>query len=167
MLSYGIYFFWYELLKKKMKSINPMIITLSAGSITSIFTNPFWVINTRMTHNNCTFLQTLQMMLNEEGMQSLFKGLSTSILLVINPIIQFYFYEKLKRTNLNNRFLYNFINGAISKAVATILTYPYIVIRTYLQANKNHQLNIIAVIKNILKSNGIIGFFSGLKFKLI
>lgn len=60
MLSYGIYFFWYELLKKK---ISPKLIQLlgnsitsfSAGIITSIFTNPFWVINTRMTENNQSF----------------------------------------------------------------------------------------------------------------
>ena len=57
MLSYGIYFFWYELLKKKIniKLINIFgnsITSFIAGIITSIFTNPFWVINTRMTQNN-------------------------------------------------------------------------------------------------------------------
>jgi len=58
------------------------------------------------------------------------------MLLVINPIIQFEVYERLKQIIQqrfkNNQFIANFINGAISKAIATILTFPYIVIRTYL-----------------------------------
>ncbi len=101
MLSYGIYFFWYELLKKRM---SPRVMNLLgntatsfvAGVITSVFTNPFWVINTRMTVNHESFLTTLRAMLHQEGPQSLFKGLQASLMLVINPIIQFAVYERLK-----------------------------------------------------------------------
>ena len=75
-------------------------------------------------------------MVSKEGMVSLFKGLKASLLLVSNPIIQFAFYEKLKRILVqrysNNPFMANFLSGAISKAIATVFTFPYLVIRTYL-----------------------------------
>lgn len=172
MLSYGIYFFWYELLKKR---ISPRVLSLLgntatsliAGVITSIFTNPFWVINTRMTVNRHSFLTTLRNMLRQEGVTSLFKGLQASLMLVINPIIQFSVYERLKRGQSQPpSFLVNFLSGAISKAIATVVTFPYIVIRTYQQTNQSAHLQTMGVIQNILKQSGIPGFYTGIQYKL-
>ena len=60
------------------------------------------------------------------------------------------FYEKLKgvfqKKFVNNPFLANFISGAISKAIATIFTFPYIVLRTYLQDNKDKSLGNLDII---------------------
>ena len=114
-------------------------------------------------------MQTIREMYKKEGIESFFKGLMTSVLLVVNPIIQFYFYEKLKRMGRfkKNQFLLNFLSGAVSKAIATLITFPYQVIRTYLQANKTTSLNSFHVIQQIFKSHGFMGFFTGLKYKLI
>ena len=58
--SFGSYFFCYRLFKNlftsllkikevDLKSMQIMLITALAGSISSAFANPFWLLNTRMT----------------------------------------------------------------------------------------------------------------------
>ena len=91
-----------------------------------------------MTISKQTLLETFKEVISKEGVQALFKGLLASLWLVSNPIIQFWFYERFKKININNNnnnnnnFVFNFISGAVSKAIATIITFPYIVVRTYL-----------------------------------
>lgn len=55
--SYGIYFWWYRFLKNKFSSIlkrdkftnlEMTIITALAGSMSSMFSNPIWMLNTRL-----------------------------------------------------------------------------------------------------------------------
>jgi adenine nucleotide transporter 17 len=68
----------------------------------------------------------------EEGVDSLWKGLIPSLMLVSNPTIQFFTYERLmitaqkaareSKTPISNSQL--FAMGAIAKAVATVFTYP-------------------------------------------
>lgn len=57
-----------------------------------------------------------------------------------------------------------FLSGAISKAISTIITFPYQVIRTNVQLNKNK--NITQVIKLIYENNNLLGFFKGIGPKL-
>jgi hypothetical protein len=70
-------------------------------------------------------------MYNQGGIQIFFKGLSTSILLVFNPIINYVVYEIYKQWAFNSLYenhyesLIFFFGGALSKFVATIFTYPY------------------------------------------
>lgn len=67
--------------------------------------------------------------------KGLFKGLSASMMLIVNPIINTFVYEFMKDLLLplfhqdNDEIVY-FISGATSKFVATIITYPYQLLRT-------------------------------------
>jgi len=56
--SYGIYFWWYRALKNifanmlkrtKFNNSEMTLITAIAGSIASVFANPIWMLNTRLT----------------------------------------------------------------------------------------------------------------------
>jgi hypothetical protein len=56
--SYGIYFWWYRALKNifanmlkrnKFNNKEMTLITAIAGSIASVFANPIWMLNTRLT----------------------------------------------------------------------------------------------------------------------
>ena len=67
-----------------------------AGSISCIFTNPFYVLQTRQSKENKTVVELCQKMVKNEGILSLWKGLLASLILVSNPIIQFVVYEWLK-----------------------------------------------------------------------
>ncbi len=70
----------------------------------------------------------------------MWKGLSSSLILVSNPIIQFVIYEQLKKviTIDKDSKLYDlviFLMGALSKMISTIFTYPLTVIRTKQHVN--------------------------------
>ena len=67
-----------------------------AGIIGSIFTNPFYVLQTRQSKENRKITQILSDLIKKEGVLALFKGLLASLILVTNPIIQFVVYEWLK-----------------------------------------------------------------------
>jgi len=54
-----------------------------------------------------------------------------------------------------------FLAGAISKAIATFVTYPYQTLKTNLQANKQKNMGQIELIKEIFKNKGLQGFFNG------
>lgn len=75
-------------------------------------------------------------------MLSFWKGLSSSLILVSNPIIQFVIYEQLKKTIKigKDSKLYDliiFMIVAISKIISTLCTYPITVIRTKQHVNKD------------------------------
>lgn len=66
---------------------------------------------------------------------ALWKGISSSLILVSNPIIQFVIYEQLKKLIQMDKGsgmydLIIFLIGALSKMVSTLCTYPLTVIRT-------------------------------------
>ena len=68
-----------------------------AGAIGSIFTNPFYVLQTRQSKENKRVTQIFVELIKKEGVLALFKGLLASLILVANPIIQFVVYEWLKK----------------------------------------------------------------------
>ena len=97
-------------------------------------------------------LQSGKKLVRKEGPLSLWKGVSSSIVLVLNPIIQFAVYEFLKKKltihvkgrnfsiNLEDHPFYDlliFFIGAVSKVISTILTFPYTVIRTKQHISKS------------------------------
>ncbi len=75
------------------------------------------------------FFDMAKIILKEEGILGFFKGLGPSLILVMNPIIQYTAFEKLK-TYFEKWFptlnaLHFFALGALSKLAATGTTYPY------------------------------------------
>lgn len=56
-VSYGVYFWWYRFLKNKFAQFlgrssfsnrEMTLITAIAGSMSSVFSNPIWMLNTRL-----------------------------------------------------------------------------------------------------------------------
>lgn len=107
--SSGSYFFLYNLLKgliitllkgKKLTKRHIALVTAIAGASSSVFANPFWFMNTRMTLakkeagvGKQTISGLICKILNEEGFQALYAGVLPNMILVLNPIINFVVYE--------------------------------------------------------------------------
>lgn len=131
-----------------------------AGVINVVLTNPLWVANLRIVQGKTisgdsnektvTLWRELQAIFKNEGMKSLWKGTMTSLLLVSNPVIQFFFYGQLKQYILlrNRRRRRNksvislspleaFVIGAFAKAISTILTYPLQLTQVLLRLQTN------------------------------
>ena len=109
-LSYGIYFWWYRFWKnvfysvfkkKELSDVDISIITLIAGLMNSVLTNPIWFLNTRMSvakaGDKKGIIETAREIYNREGLSAFYKGVLPNMILVLNPIINFVIYENLKK----------------------------------------------------------------------
>lgn len=138
-----VYYYLYEGLKANYDTPNPstsqlMLSGAYAGAATTTITNPIWVVNTRMMVNDEKgTLKTIKNIVNKEGIKAFFSGLGPSLLLVANPALNYGIYEKLRQVLLSKRKtlspLETFAIGALSKIVATTVTYPIITIKSRLQ----------------------------------
>jgi hypothetical protein len=68
-----------------------------AGVASSIATNPFWVLKTKQAEKGVSILKAGNDLIRDEGLHALWKGQMASLILVMNPIIQFGIYEWLKK----------------------------------------------------------------------
>ncbi|KAM5534456.1 hypothetical protein V8D89_011923 [Ganoderma adspersum] len=132
-------------------------------------------------------VQTVQHILRKDGITALWRGLGPALVLVMNPIIQYTVFEQLKNFLVAGRTvklrasgaknavavlsdLDYFLLGALSKLVATSSTYPYIVVKSRLQAgqaNAQRYKSAFDGVATIVKEEGIEGLYKGVGSKLI
>ncbi|KAJ3601223.1 hypothetical protein NHX12_032196 [Muraenolepis orangiensis] len=197
-----VYFYCFHGLKAgwlRGRSSTPgtdLLIGIAAGVTNVLTTTPLWVVNTRLKLQGANFrnedirptsysgiLDALVQIAREEGVGSLWNGTLPSLLLVLNPALQFMIYEGLKRqlrrglvTELTS--VEVFVIGAIAKAVATTATYPLQTVQSILRfgqqqesTDKSQILSSLMVIKRLLvnrvRKYGVLGLFKGLEAKLL
>ncbi|KAI3858018.1 hypothetical protein MKW92_009766 [Papaver armeniacum] len=130
--------------------------------------------------------------LSEGSWSEAFDGLGISLLLTSNPAIQYTVFDQLKQKLLNDQqrnktglesspealsALTAFVLGAVSKSIATCLTYPAIRLKVMIQAadhddgTKQAQPKRPKTISNVLcsiwKREGFPGFFKGLHAQIL
>ncbi|KAJ3321397.1 hypothetical protein HDV06_004382 [Boothiomyces sp. JEL0866] len=127
-----------------------------AATITTILTNPIWVVNTRLLvkkEKNVGVKEAVQEIYYEEGLGGFWKGILPALVLVINPVIQFAVFERIKRWwTKTSRYLttfHYFTLGAFSKLCATLVTYPYILLRSRLHI-KHEKTSMMDEFKQII-----------------
>ncbi|EDR12400.1 uncharacterized protein LACBIDRAFT_246468 [Laccaria bicolor S238N-H82] len=177
---------------KALSTLESMLIGLIAGSATTVISNPIWVIQTSQAVRTLSsdsaqpvvvkklgFIETVQNILAKDGLSAFWRGLGPALILVINPIIQYTAFEQLKnflvarRTNKLLAVLSDwdfFLLGALSKLAATSATYPYIVVKSRLQAgsaNAQKYKSSFDGLLTILKEEGIEGLYKGIGSKII
>ncbi|KAI1615209.1 MC family mitochondrial carrier protein [Exophiala viscosa] len=174
---------------KKLTTIESMIAGAIAGSATVMLTNPIWVVNTRMTtrKNDESELElpggekkrvkapgtiaTLVKMIKEDGASALFAGVLPALVLVINPILQYTFYEQLKNI-LEKRKKVGpkdaFYLGALGKLLATSITYPYITVksRAHVATKDQPHEGMLKSLNKIVKEEGWAGLYKGIAPKV-
>jgi hypothetical protein len=126
----------------------------------------------------CGLLDGLVKMAQREGVTSLWNGAVPSLMLVSNPAIQFMTYEAIKRRLYSvygkhqlSAVVY-FLAGAVTKAVATVITYPLQLVQTKLRHGHNYQdlpqsSGTVQLELYILKKYGNIGLYKGMEAKLL
>ncbi|CDO77947.1 hypothetical protein BN946_scf184720.g1 [Trametes cinnabarina] len=136
----------------------------------------------------------------EEGMTGLWLGLKPGLVLTVNPAITYGLFERVKslmllakgETNMNAKLSpwMAFVVGALSKSLATVVTYPYIMAKVRIQArsadieeaeeehippphhNKphhktGHHLGALTVLARIWRRNGFLGWYQGMGAQLV
>ncbi|KAJ1991043.1 hypothetical protein GGI25_003909 [Coemansia spiralis] len=189
--TWGIYFAAYESLKHEMSSLvrTPMgptavhvISAMGAGATTSTLTNPIWVLKSRfMTQSAFTDYRynsvwhAVQVIYKTEGIRGFYKGLGSSLIGVTHVAVQFPLYEHLKcwlkvdqdHHLESSRILFA---SALSKMVASSVTYPHEVVRTRLQNQSiapYKYKGILHAVRLIYTEEGITAFYRGLTTNLI
>ena len=151
-LSWGLYFMFYSTIKDwmyvdgRLSPTQHLIASAEAGMITCMFTNPFWLMKTRICTQRASdkgaykgLLDGLRQVINKEGFLALYRGIVPALIGVSHGALQFMAYEELK--HLRSQYQSNdkldameyIAFAAASKVFATVLTYPYQVVKTRIQ----------------------------------
>lgn len=194
-----VYFYTYNGLKtilleegSKPGPVKDLLMAFVSGVINVVITNPLWVVNTRIKIQGLKcgnekqksapsplyrgIIDGLYKIATQEGLSALWNGMSASILLASNPSIQFMVYETIKRyfqqffkSKELSGFIY-FVIGAISKMVATVVTYPLQILQSRFRAGSkksDHSKKITQSLLNIIRSEGFLGLYRGMEAKLV
>ncbi|XP_076907768.1 peroxisomal adenine nucleotide carrier 1-like [Bidens hawaiensis] len=196
-----VYFYGYSYFKRlyqikyNTKSIGTkanLILAASAGACTAIITQPLDTASSRMQTSAFGRSKGLWAMLTEGSWSEAFDGLGISLLLTSNPAIQYTVFDQLKQKLLDQKLkkagngsspeslsaFSAFLLGAVSKSIATVLTYPAIRCKVMIQAadssdeetkenKKKPSKTISSVVSAIWKQEGIFGFFKGLHAQIL
>ncbi len=153
--SWALYWASYERLKQAAagehkRRLGPgeyLAYSAAAGALTTLCTNPLWLIKTRMELQSPGnepyrgFLHAAQTIQRQEGWRGFYKGLVPALLLVSNGAIQFVIYEEVKHACEDRALVLGptdfMLLGALSKCVASVVTYPYQVVKSRLQQHES------------------------------
>ena len=182
-----IYFTTYEQLRYKLGKFcdkSDTVVALSSGAIARVWActivSPLELIRTKMQSQKMAFYQVrraLSVTLKSEGLVGLWKGYGATLLRDV-PFSAIYWgvYENFRPKEYN--FEQNFVAGAVSGTIASTITLPMDVIKTRLQmelgekivhdrGGNNKTMKSVAIAKEIIKTEGIKGLFSGLTPRLV
>ncbi|CAG7932718.1 unnamed protein product [Penicillium olsonii] len=196
--SWGLYFLCYSSLKESVReyreqrgqillSSDYFLSSGGAGALTSVLTNPVWVIKTRMLSTGSqapgaysSFVSGARQIYRAEGIPGFYRGLVPALFGVSHGALQFMAYEQLKLLRSRSkeaeslgqgrtvdRRLSNvdfFAISSLSKVFAGSVTYPYQVIRSRLQTYEARVVyrGACDVLSQVWTREGLAGFYKGL-----
>lgn len=187
-----------------------------AGALAQIFTIPVSVIATRQQvgraadvnagtplgsgvdkDSDDSFLGVAKEIIEEEGVGGLWLGIKPGLVLTVNPAITYGVFERVKTLYLLaskdgasklSPWL-SFIIGALSKTLATVVTYPYIMAKVRIQArsadaedamehhselpkphtfhhDKRRHVGALEILSRVWKKEGFLGWYQGMQAQI-
>ncbi|PWN43014.1 mitochondrial carrier [Ceraceosorus guamensis] len=119
-----------------------------------------------------SFLGVAKDILREDGITGLWRGLKPSLVLTVNPAITYGVYERVKNVILaasaDGKMTpgKSFLIGALSKTLATVVTFPYILSKIRLQARNTPYTGALDCLAKIAKEKGITGWYQGMQAQI-
>lgn len=197
--AWGLYFYFYEACKRRLAGggeqpagrLTPLQLAYAAwegGTITSLITNPIWLVKTRMQLQGGaagagagapapyrSMAHAFTSILRADGPAGLYRGIVPALLLTSHGVVQFVAYEQLKRAEgvgggAGGGAAALFGAGMLSKAAATLLTYPYQVTKSRLQQRFEGApayTGFVDVVRKMWAREGVAGFYKGFAANLL
>ncbi|KAI9467870.1 MAG: mitochondrial carrier domain-containing protein [Benjaminiella poitrasii] len=195
-LSSFIYFYCYTALRNVQETLNTnmgkssarlntaqeLFLGAEAALISRLFTTPVSNITTRLQtaghDGEKGFRETALNVFKEKGITGFWTGYRASIILVSNPSITYFVFEKVKAIYLRAQkkttltAFQVFLLSALAKSIATMVTYPFIFIRARMIGNsscddkKKKQQGIVETTKYVLQKDGITGLYKGMQAQI-
>jgi len=179
-----------------ISTLESILSSVIAGSITTIATNPLWLIQTRQATKRASKRDEtggeegkpqakqlgmlgamMDIIKNDGGVKALWKGIGPALVLVINPVLQYTAFEQFSRlllafrdTRTSRRPLSDldiFWLGALAKLFATGITYPYVLVKSRLHASTHQYSSSLGALTEIIRTEGISGLYKGIAPKLM
>ncbi|XP_030470482.1 peroxisomal adenine nucleotide carrier 1-like [Syzygium oleosum] len=201
-ISQFVYFYGYSFFKRLYlkksgnKSIGTranLIIAAAAGACTVIVTQPLDTASSKMQTSEFGKSKGLWKTFSDFTWGEAFDGLGISLLLTINPSIQYTVFDQLKQRLLKTNQSRSsgtgsspeslsafsaFVLGAASKCVATCITYPAIRCKVTIQAAESDEdetkesqpkaeKTVSGAMYAIWRREGLLGFFKGLQAQIL
>ncbi|KAE9405205.1 mitochondrial carrier [Gymnopus androsaceus JB14] len=143
-----------------------------------------------------SFMDVAREIVEEEGVGGLWLGIKPGLVLTVNPAITYGMYERVKsllllakaKAGSNDKMSagQSFLIGALSKTLATVVTYPYIMAKVRIQARsadmeedpehskphtyhhaKSKHPGALDVLKKVWKREGVVGWYQGMQAQII
>lgn len=198
-----VYFYGYSYFKrlyleksgsKSMGTKANLVLAAAAGACTAIVTQPLDTASSRMQTSAFGRSKGLWETLSEGSWSKAFDGIGVSLLLTSNPAIQYTVFDQLKQRLLKRQpsnkmelatkdsspealsAFSAFVLGALSKSIATFLTYPAIRCKVMIQAadpkGENQQVQskpktVMDALYAIWIREGAFGFFKGFQAQIL
>ncbi|EJD50802.1 mitochondrial carrier [Auricularia subglabra TFB-10046 SS5] len=186
---------------KALSTAAELSLGAAAGALAQIFTIPVAVIATRQQIGSSlaeddgenkdakkkkaddSFLEVGREIVREEGVTGLWLGLKPGLVLTVNPAITYGAFERIKSLVLADprRKLSPwaaFILGALSKTLATVVTYPYIMAKIRVQArtdnvsalpgsqHHHHHPGALDILRTVAREQGVRGWYQGMSAQI-
>lgn len=201
-ISQFIYFYGYSFFKrlylkksgyKSIRTKANLVIAAAAGACTVIITQPLDTASSRMQTSEFGKSKGLWKMLTERTWSEAFDALGISLLLTSNPSIQYTVFDQLKSRLMKEKTKNKsgaesspealsafsaFVLGAVSKCIATCITYPAIRCKVMIQSAESEEdskdeeeararKTVSGALRAIWKREGLLGFFKGLQPQIL
>lgn len=171
-----------------------------AGGLAQLMTIPVSVVTTRQqtsaikpvddidtlsARKRRSMMATMRQIVRDDGIAGLWRGLRPALVLTVNPAITYGLFERMKSLLLARKrsadptailtAIDTFILGLLSKTVATIVTYPYIMAKVRLQwrpqdYDSNERVRYqgaLDVLYRVLNSEGWRGWYKGMQAQIV
>jgi len=185
---------------KSLSTAMELILGAVAGALAQVFTIPVSVVATRQQLDDSAvsrgLFETVSDILSEDGITGLWRGLKPSLVLTVNPAITYGMFERFRVLLLGEDGKMTpgraFLIGALSKTLATVVTFPYIMAKVRLQAKygpeaedvlvdqqtstsavtaskakKERYNGALDVLFKVYKTKGIAGLYQGMQAQII
>ncbi|KAI8930291.1 mitochondrial carrier domain-containing protein [Entophlyctis helioformis] len=170
-----------------------LVLGAAAGALCQFVVLPITVVTTRQQTDaelkHVSLKRIISLVFKDEGYQGFWKGLKASLVLCTNPAITYGMFERLKALLIKHRGAdagplstgHIFLIGALSKTLATIVTYPYIMAKVRMQwrppkdlghlTEKEREMiqykSSLDILRKVYKTDGFAGWYKGMSTQIL